>query len=234
MGPDSHRLPVPDIRDSVEADWAFRPFMRRRGSFGRAERASHPPELGVRPVHMGETASRGKGEHQVALCALDRRGGRSRPGALAIKSQEVSVCELLRVAEVRQDDPRARARILELIEIARGAAAHLRPDQIDANGSAVIEATWTASRAAGFLEACALIYPLMADDLMSDFESLAAFVDELSAARTAAASQVDSQRSTDRRKSARAEQPPRRVAVRRLVPERRVKARRQQGDRRGW
>jgi hypothetical protein len=136
---------------------------------------------------------------------------------------------LLRVAEVRQDDPRAKARIAELIQTARAAVAHLQARQADLNGNAVIEATSKASRAAGFLEACALIYPLMAGDMLKDFESLAAMVDRLPAGR-----QSTSAAGPDRRQATREGEPPRRIAVRRIVPERRVNVRRQLGDRRGW
>jgi len=74
----------------------------------------------------------------------------------------------------------ARGRLLELIAAARESLAGLTPGA--ANESVTtFEAAWATSRAAGFLEAVTLVDLEHADELLSEFESVAALVENLHA-----------------------------------------------------
>src|ERR1700694_4037042 len=75
--------------------------------------------------------------------------------------------------------PLARERIAQLIESARVAVGQIHEEQLDSDSTALFKATWTASRAAGFLEAYALIDPALAGEMLADFESVAGLVGRL-------------------------------------------------------
>jgi hypothetical protein len=138
--------------------------------------------------------------------------------------------------------PFARERSAELIESAHAAVGQIQPRQLDRDTAGFFKATWTTSRAAGFLEAFALVDPALAGEMLPDFESVAQLVDRLRAARHSGTEGLvappvlpTSERAptTDRRIASRSEGNIRRVAVRREIPERRVDVRRQLSDRRG-
>jgi hypothetical protein len=144
---------------------------------------------------------------------------------------------------VRNDAyPLARERIAELIESAHAAVGQIQPRQLDMDSTGFFKATWTTSRAAGFLEAFALVDPALAGEMLPDFESVAQLVDRLRAAGHSGTDGLvapgplpisKGSRATDRRIANRLEGNIRRVTVRRVTPERRVDVRRQLGDRRG-
>jgi len=72
----------------------------------------------------------------------------------------------------------ARGRLMELIAVARESLARLTLSA--ANESVTpFEAAWATSRAAGFLEAVTLVDLEHADELLSEFESVAALVENL-------------------------------------------------------
>jgi hypothetical protein len=138
--------------------------------------------------------------------------------------------------------PFARERIAELIESAHAAVGQIQPRQLDRDTAGFFKATWTTSRAAGFLEAFALVDPALAREMLPDFESVAQLVDRLQAAGHPVADRLvaplgaaTSERAptTDRRIASRPEGNVRRVAVRRSISERRTTVRRQLSDRRG-
>jgi hypothetical protein len=130
--------------------------------------------------------------------------------------------------------PLAKERIAELIEGARAAVGRIEPRQPSMDSNDFFKATWTASRAAGFLEAVALMDPSLANEAVTHFESVAELVGRLRAAGGDDPGATDLNRSGDRRLVSRAEGTVRRTAVRRVVSDRRTQARRQLGDRRTW
>jgi hypothetical protein len=132
--------------------------------------------------------------------------------------------------------PFARERIAELIESAHAAVRQIQPRELDTDSAAFFKATWTTSRAAGFLEAFALVDPALASEMLPDFESVAQLVDHLRAAGHSDAIGLvvpHGPQATDRRVASRPEGNIRRVTVRGVIPERRVDVRRQLSDRRG-
>ena len=134
--------------------------------------------------------------------------------------------------------PFARERITELIESAHAAVAQIRPRPRDTDSTQFFKATWTTSRAAGFLEAFALVDPALAGEMLPDFESVAQLVDRLRAAghevvTPPVLTALKRGPLADRRIKSRPEGTIRRVAIRRITPERRVEVRRQLDDRRG-
>jgi hypothetical protein len=147
--------------------------------------------------------------------------------------------------------PPARERIAQLIESARAAIVQIQPHQLDTDSTALFRATWTASQAAGFLEAFALIDPALAGEMLADFESVAGFFDRLRAtgrvgnqetpdvrgasdARGQELPMSELDRVIDRRLESGPAGNIRRVAVRRAMLARRTRERRQLRDRRGW
>lgn len=149
---------------------------------------------------------------------------------------------------VRSDaDPQARERIQQMIASVRAAVGQIQPHELEADSTALFTATWTASRAAGFLEACALIDPALASEMFAEFASVAGMVEHLGAPGRAANTETPVLRDAiDRRRQ---ELPPserdhpvdrrragglRRLVIRRLTPDRRSHDRRQVSDRRGW
>jgi hypothetical protein len=156
---------------------------------------------------------------------------------------------LLRGRLVSGDNyPFARERISELIDSAHTAVGQIQ-DRQDADPAVLFKATWTTSRAAGFLEAFALVDPALAGDMLADFESVAALVDQLRAADpfsndqntisttlefpSHALSPHKGEPGLDRRATGRPASTIRRITVRRAKPERRIVMRRQLQDRRG-
>ena len=161
---------------------------------------------------------------------------------------EVRFC-LLRSRPVSGDNYLfARERIAELIGSAHTAVGQIQSQRDDAD-SALFKATWTTSRAAGFLEAFALVDPALAGDMLADFESVARLVDQLRApgqpgeawsqispahdAPLLGVSAYPDGSGNDRRLAARPAGNIRRVGVRRSTAERRIDVWRQLSDRLG-
>ena len=131
----------------------------------------------------------------------------------------------------------ARERIAELIDNAHTAVAQIQPRSLDTDSAGFFKATWTTSRAAGFLEAFALVDPALAGEMLPDFESVAQLVDRLRAGGHQSVTPAALATSTsgplgDRRMTSRPEGNIRRVVVRRITPERRIEVRRRLDDRR--
>ena len=140
----------------------------------------------------------------------------------------------------------AKERIVQLIDSARAAVGQIQPYELDADSRAMFKAAWTASQAAGFLEACALIDPAVAGEMFAEFESVAGLVEHLGAPGRANTEAPVLRDAIDRRRQElrpserdhpvdrRLAGSVRRLAIRRLTPDRRSHDRRQVSDRRGW
>ena len=73
----------------------------------------------------------------------------------------------------------ARGRLVELMAAARESLSGIAPG--DNESEAAFQAGCATSRAAGFLEAVTLLDPEHADEMVSEFESVAAMVEDLRA-----------------------------------------------------
>ena len=130
----------------------------------------------------------------------------------------------------------ARERISELIHSAHDAVEQIQPDRQDPDAASMFKATWTVSRAGGFLEAFAILNPPRAADLVGDFEAIAQLVARLPGASATPEAEVQpvgvAPARAGRRRTTGSAGFVRRVTVRRVLPDRRTRARRQLGDRR--
>ena len=151
------------------------------------------------------------------------------------------------VARVGNDAyPFARERIAQLIASTWAAVGQIQPHEQGADSTALFKAAWSASQAAGFIEAFALIDPVLAGEMLAEFESVGGLVQRLRAPGRAANDSTHGDRGASERRLG--ERPPsvrehlvdrrlagsiRRLAVRRVMADRRNHDRRQLPDRRG-